>query len=50
MRLRDPIEARAARKFSDLELEGNPPARSCAMDFREAVKQWVGIKRFEISP
>jgi hypothetical protein len=26
MRLRDSIEARAARKFSDVELEGNPPA------------------------
>ena len=24
-RLRDRIEARAARKFSDVELEGNPP-------------------------
>jgi len=26
MRLRDRIGARAARKFSDVELEGNPPA------------------------
>jgi len=26
MRLRDRIKARAARKFSDVELEGNPPA------------------------
>ena len=25
LRLRDRIEARAARKFSDAELEGNPP-------------------------
>ena len=25
MRLRDRIEQRAARKFSDVELEGNPP-------------------------
>jgi Protein of unknown function (DUF1488) len=25
LRLRDRIEARAARKFSDVELEGNPP-------------------------
>jgi Protein of unknown function (DUF1488) len=26
LRLRDRIEERAARKFSDVELEGNPPA------------------------
>ena len=30
LRLRDRIEARAARKFSDVELEGNPPGISCA--------------------
>jgi hypothetical protein len=37
MRLRDRIEARAARKFSDVELEGNPPGVILrAIDFREA--------------
>jgi Protein of unknown function (DUF1488) len=35
MRLRDRIEARAARKFSDVELEGNPPGIILrAIDFR----------------
>ena len=35
MRLRDRIEARAARKFSDVELEGNPPGVILrAIDFR----------------
>jgi Protein of unknown function (DUF1488) len=35
MRLRDQIEARAARKFSDVELEGNPPGVILrAIDFR----------------
>jgi hypothetical protein len=39
MRLRDRIEERAARKFSDVELEGNPPGVILrAIDFREAVK------------
>ena len=39
MRLRDRIEARAARKFSDVELEGNPPGVILrAIDFREARK------------
>jgi len=39
MRLRDRIEARAARKFSDVELEGNPPGVILrAIDFREALK------------
>jgi Protein of unknown function (DUF1488) len=39
MRLRDRIEQRAARKFSDVELEGNPPGVILrAIDFREAVK------------
>ena len=39
MRLRDRIEARAARKFSDVELEGNPPGIILrAIDFREARK------------
>jgi hypothetical protein len=34
-RLRDRIEARAARKFSDVELEGNPPGVILrAIDFR----------------
>lgn len=37
LRLRDRIEARAARKFSDVELEGNPPGVILrAIDFREA--------------
>jgi Protein of unknown function (DUF1488) len=36
MRLRDRIEARAARKFSDVELEGNPPGVILrAIDFRK---------------
>jgi hypothetical protein len=35
MRLRDRIEARAALKFSDVELEGNPPGVILrAIDFR----------------
>ena len=35
LRLRDRIEARAARKFSDVELEGNPPCVILrAIDFR----------------
>jgi protein-tyrosine-phosphatase len=39
MRLRDRIEARAARKFNDVELEGNPPGVILrAIDFREARK------------
>ena len=39
LRLRDRIEARAARKFSDAELEGNPPGVILrAIDFREARK------------
>jgi hypothetical protein len=39
LRLRDRIEARAARKFSDVELEGNPPGVILrTMDFRPAVK------------
>ena len=39
MRLRDRIEARAARKFSDVELEGNPPGVILrAIDFRAPVK------------
>lgn len=38
LRLRDRIEARAARKFSDVELEGNPPGVILrAIDFREAL-------------
>ena len=36
MRLRDRIEARAALKFSDVELEGNPPGVILrAIDFRK---------------
>ena len=36
MRLRDRIEQRAARKFSDVELEGNPPGVILrAIDFRQ---------------
>jgi hypothetical protein len=36
MRLRDRIEERAARKFSDVELEGNPPGVILrAIDFRQ---------------
>ncbi len=39
MRLRDRIEERAARKFSEVELEGNPPGVILrAIDFREARK------------
>jgi hypothetical protein len=39
MRLRARIEERAARKFSDVELEGNPPGVILrAIDFREARK------------
>jgi hypothetical protein len=39
MRLRDRIEERAARKFSDVELEGNPPGVILrAIDFRQARK------------
>jgi hypothetical protein len=39
MRLRDRIEARAARKFSDVELEGNPPGVILrAIDFRAPLK------------
>jgi len=35
LRLRDRIEARSARKFSDVELEGNPPGVILrAIDFR----------------
>jgi hypothetical protein len=35
LRLRDRIEERAARKFSDVELEGNPPGVILrAIDFR----------------
>jgi len=60
MRLRDRIKARAAGKFSDVELEGNPPSVIlCAIDFRVPVRgadgadccteTGGGIKRFEIS-
>ena len=39
LRLRDRIEARAARKFSDVELEGNPPGIILrAIDFRPPLK------------
>jgi len=39
VRLRDRIEARAARKFSDVELEGNPPGIILrAIDFRPPLK------------
>jgi phage shock protein A len=39
LRLRDRIEERAARKFSDVELEGNPPGIILrAIDFRAPVK------------
>jgi hypothetical protein len=39
MRLHDRIEARAARKFSDVELESNPTGVILrAIDFREARK------------
>ena len=38
-RLRDRIEERAARKFSDVELEGNPPGVILrAIDFRAPLK------------
>jgi len=38
-RLRDRIEERAARKFSDVELEGNPPGIILrAIDFRAPLK------------
>jgi hypothetical protein len=39
LRLRERIEARAARKFSDVELEGNPPGVILrAIDFRSPLK------------
>jgi len=39
LRLRDHIEERAARKFSDVELEGNPPGVILrAIDFRAPLK------------
>ena len=39
LRLRDRIEERAARKFSDVELEGHPPGIILrAIDFRPALK------------
>src|ERR1700687_1970152 len=39
LRLRDRIEERAARKFSDVELEGNPPGVILrAIDFRVPLK------------
>jgi hypothetical protein len=39
MRLRERIEQRAARKFSDVELEGNPPGVILrAIDFRPPPK------------
>jgi hypothetical protein len=39
LRLRDRIEERAARKFSDVELEGNPPGIILrAIDFRVPLK------------
>ena len=39
LRLRERIEARAARKFSDVELEGNPPGIILrAIDFRPPLK------------
>jgi hypothetical protein len=39
LRSRDRIEERAARKFSDVELEGNPPGVILrAIDFREERK------------
>ncbi|MGA9088973.1 MAG: DUF1488 family protein [Bradyrhizobium sp.] len=39
LRLRERIEARAARKFSDVELEGNPPGVILrAIDFRSPPK------------
>jgi hypothetical protein len=39
LRLRDRIEERAARKFSDVELEGHPPGVILrAIDFRPPLK------------
>jgi hypothetical protein len=39
LRLRECIEQRAARKFSDVELEGNPPGVILrAIDFRPPLK------------
>jgi uncharacterized protein DUF1488 len=39
LRLRDRIEARAAQKFSDVELEGHPPGVILrAIDFRAPLK------------
>ena len=39
LRLRDRIEERAARKFSDVELEGHPPGVILrAIDFRAPLK------------
>jgi len=39
LRLRERIEERAARKFSDVELEGNPPGVILrAIDFRQPLK------------
>jgi len=39
LRLRDRIEERAARKFNDVELEGNPPGVILrAIDFRSTLK------------
>ena len=39
LRLRERIEERAARKFSDVELEGNPPGVILrAIDFRAPLK------------
>jgi hypothetical protein len=39
LRLLDRIEARAARKFNDVELEGNPPGVILrAIDFRTPLK------------
>ena len=39
LRLRDRIEERAARKFNDVELEGNPPGVILrAIDFRAPLK------------
>ena len=45
MRLRDRTEARAARKFSDVELE-DIRAIPRAIDFRVPVKQWVWDQTF----
>ncbi len=47
MRLRDRIGARAARKFSDVELEGNPPGViRRAIDFRVPGKPWMWDQTF----